>query len=603
MPTGNPRGKQPLAKPAKPTISSTRNTGEVAVSWRSVPHARFYTIGWANQEEAQDLLKYGHEWLDAVHYVTVPAQYRSHTIRDLKLDGNYIFVVGAADTRFDGPEPSWSPWSDPVRIGQPLKTTSPSAPKARGKKITFTALAVIGTLLIAGIIWSAADGTRGTPTHTTPQSAYQPPAPTLEALVLPPTTAPPLPAPWIPAALNATVPPTAQRAFTRNAPTRQSAIIAEPTAAPAFTTAATRYPAPTPAPVLTQRIDQHTPPDERHLEAKQYMLGLINAERQRAGLNPVTLGTNTAAQIHAENALAGCFGSHWGLDGLKPYMRYSLAGGYQSNGENWHGSDYCITASDGYSAAGNVESRIRTAMDGWMRSEGHRQNILRPHHKQVNIGIAWDTYNTTMLQHFEGDYVNYDRKPSISNGVLSLSGSTKNSASFNNSRDMGVQIYYDPPPYELTRGQVSRTYCYGSGRPVAGLREPLIDGRQWTKDWFDTMYKQCPDPYDVPASAAPAGSNEEAHQLWQEAYNASQSRVPRSITVPWITASEWTASGTSFSLRADISEVLNMYGNGVYSLMVWGNINNERTVISQYSVFHGVTPPDTYERSGKYNQT
>ena len=73
------------------------------------------------------------------------------------------------------------------------------------------------------------------------------------------------------------------------------------------------------------------------LEQKQYMLELINGERTKAGVPMVALGENVAAQLHAEEALAGCYASHWGADGLKPYMRYSLAGGYQSNGENGSG--------------------------------------------------------------------------------------------------------------------------------------------------------------------------------------------------------------------------------------------------------------------------
>ena len=78
------------------------------------------------------------------------------------------------------------------------------------------------------------------------------------------------------------------------------------------------------------------------------MLALIDSERRKAGVNPVVLGINNAAQLHAESSLSDCVSSHWGADGLKPYMRYSLAGGYQSNGENGHGSDYCIKASDRY---------------------------------------------------------------------------------------------------------------------------------------------------------------------------------------------------------------------------------------------------------------
>ena len=119
------------------------------------------------------------------------------------------------------------------------------------------------------------------------------------------------------------------------------------------------------------------------------MLELINEERMKAGLNPVTMGDNAAAQLHAETALEGCFSSHWGLDGLKPYMRYSLAGGYQSSGENVHGSDYCITDADNYRPIADIQDEVREAMVGWMNSPGHRRNILRPKHRRVNIGLAW----------------------------------------------------------------------------------------------------------------------------------------------------------------------------------------------------------------------
>ena len=45
-------------------------------------------------------------------------------------------------------------------------------------------------------------------------------------------------------------------------------------------------------------------------------------------------------------------------------MRYSLAGGYQSNGENGSGNDYCIKASDGYAANKSAEKEIDQAMLG-----------------------------------------------------------------------------------------------------------------------------------------------------------------------------------------------------------------------------------------------
>ena len=324
------------------------------------------------------------------------------------------------------------------------------------------------------------------------------------------------------------------------------------------------------------------------------MLELINAERTRAGLNPVAIGSNVAAQLHAEAGLEHCFSGHWDIDGLKPYMRYSLAGGYQSNGENVTGSNYCITRSNRYRPIVNIRQEIREAMEGWMDSPGHRRNILDKWHRQVNIGLAWDVYNFKAVQHFQGDYVEYQRLPAIEKGVLTMSGTVKNGALLEGARDLGVQIFYDPPPHALTRGQLSRTYCYDPGLEIASLRYPLTANRYWTEDESTTTYSTCPNPYEVPATAPAPRSPREAHTLWQEAYDASQARAEQAITVPWITAQEWTASGNFFSMRADLSNVLATYGNGVYTIVVWGKIGGEREVISQYSLFHGITPPDTY---------
>ena len=122
------------------------------------------------------------------------------------------------------------------------------------------------------------------------------------------------------------------------------------------------------------------------------------------------------------------------------YMRYSIVGGYQSNGENWSGSDYCITASDGYRTIVSIDEEIRDAMVGWMNSPGHQRNILDKWHKKVNTGLAWDRYNFVAAQHFEGDYVEYDPIPAIEDGILTLSGTAKNGVAFENERDLSVHI-------------------------------------------------------------------------------------------------------------------------------------------------------------------
>ena len=68
------------------------------------------------------------------------------------------------------------------------------------------------------------------------------------------------------------------------------------------------------------------------------------------------------------------------------------------------------------------------------------------------------------------------------------------------------------------------------------------------------------------------------------------------ITGPWVTAIEWVANGADFSVRADLSKVLADNGPGVYTVIVWGWLPaaGEKIIISEYSIFHEVTPPDTY---------
>ena len=317
---------------------------------------------------------------------------------------------------------------------------------------------------------------------------------------------------------------------------------------------------------------------------KEYMLGLINEERMNAEVPPVVLGDNTAAQLHAESMLANCFSSHWGVDGLKPYMRYSLAGGYQHNAENVSGLDYCITPSDGYRTTG-VREGIRRAMTGFMDSPGHRRQILHQWHRKVNIGLAWSDYNIMVVQHFEGDYVEYDSLPSIQGDVLSFAGQTKNRVQFDEEKDLGISLYHDPLPHALTPGQLARTYCVDSGRKVAAFRPPLEEGSTYTNDEFTTTYTPCPSPYDVPPDTPAPGSPEEAHDAWREARDASLQIEPQSVTVPWITASRWSAGEDGFAISADISRVLREHGSGVYTVLVWGVIDDTDVPISQYSMW------------------
>ena len=341
-------------------------------------------------------------------------------------------------------------------------------------------------------------------------------------------------------------------------------------------------------------------PHARYPSAKQYMLDLINAERRKAGVPDVSLGDNNAAQIHAENSIRDCVSGHWGTDGLVPYMRYSLAGGYQSNAENVSGRDYCLTDEERprYRPIQSIESHLRRIMDGYMGSPGHKRNILNPWHRKVNLGLVWDTHQMWNVQHFEGDYVDCNVPPTIEGTTLRVSCTVKEVFPSNY---FTQAIHYHPSPHVLTRGQIARSYSYGSGKRVALLRGIPRPGRRWTTNEAEvTHYTGCT-PYDIDPSSPPPSSPDEATAL----HNAAKlcERSEETVTIPWITGEE-TINGRSITLSHDIGQVLTEHGSGVYTLMVWGCSVPDSTdnpcdddssmVILQKSIFYGVRPPDTY---------
>ena len=160
--------------------------------------------------------------------------------------------------------------------------------------------------------------------------------------------------------------------------------------------------------------------------------------------------------------------------------------------------------------------------------------------------------------------------------------------------DRNGMIYYDPPPHSLTRGQLARTYCYDNGLLIAGLIEPP-PGRVRESE-LTTAYTQprpCPDPYDVtPASPAPR-SPDEVGRFLKVAQDTSRQGRDISMTLPYVIASEWTVRGNTFSVKADLSDLLAKYGDGVYTIFVGDRrVDDESATISLHSIFYGVTPPD-----------
>ncbi len=343
------------------------------------------------------------------------------------------------------------------------------------------------------------------------------------------------------------------------------------------------------------------PPRLRNVAEKRHMLELINDARNRAGVPPVVMGTNNVAQIQADQLLEGCVSSHWGTDGLKPYMRYSLAGGYQTNGENFSGHGECGLADTLLHWNADPMEMVANSVEGLLGSPGHRETMLSPEYRKVNLGLAWDRNVFKVIQHFEGDYVELDALPVIEDGALELAGKLNKGYSFTGQVPLLAMIAYDPAPERLSAGQLARTYCYAHGEGIGVFIPPsrlLRDEFELTQTLAEPV---CVDPYDVGRSAPEPESQAESARMFQESKDRSELVRETELSLMVRKARELTVDGREFYLRADMTELLDEYGPGVYTVVLIAELEEKSagepdTAISEYSIFHGVRAPKDYSR-------
>ena len=192
------------------------------------------------------------------------------------------------------------------------------------------------------------------------------------------------------------------------------------------------------------------------------------------GLEPVVLGENTAAQLHAEDMVAGRYIGHWWLDGRKPYMVYSQTNGTSYVSENVARTGFSEAEFNELCMVENVScdrvnppvdiQRLHHAMvyDDAESDWGHRDNILNPGHRKVNIGIAYVDHFLAFVQHFEGGDVTAPQPPSITGSTLKIRADL-------NVDDVAIFptliIHHEPLPTEKTGEEIGQfmSYCVGGG--------------------------------------------------------------------------------------------------------------------------------------------
>ena len=164
-----------------------------------------------------------------------------------------------------------------------------------------------------------------------------------------------------------------------------------------------------------------------------------------------------------------------------------------------------------------------------------------------------------------------------------------------------VLIVYDPEPGRLGAGQLARTYCYGHGESIGAFIPPS----RLLRDEFEFTHTleepECIDPYHVGRSASAPESQDESFRMFEESRERSGQLRERELTLVFRKARELKAEVGEFSVRADMSELVDEHGPGVYTVVLIAELEETSggepdTVISEYSIFHEVAAPGGYER-------
>lgn len=215
-------------------------------------------------------------------------------------------------------------------------------------------------------------------------------------------------------------------------------------------------------------------------ELVEYMLELINKDRASFGLEPVRLGSNSAAQIHAEDVYRNKQISHWMSNGEKPYMTYSKYGGKGSVGQNVAIAGFSKEQYDLCMQSTLYDCEIIDPLDTLKElqyemmyndteccDDGHRNNILNKFRTDVSIGIVYDKYYLALVQNFENNY---------GLGIDINGGSAEISGVFNEGVIDQIAIYYDVIPTPEIYEQNKRLLSYSGGELVAAVVKPLPPG-------------------------------------------------------------------------------------------------------------------------------
>jgi uncharacterized protein YkwD len=215
---------------------------------------------------------------------------------------------------------------------------------------------------------------------------------------------------------------------------------------------------------------------------KQELVDLINRQRRSMGLRKVELDdfASRVGEQHCQEMLKDDYISHWNRAGLKPYMRYSFAGGDDGVAENLsalHGS-VRFNAENVYGVVENLHMRMYNERPP---DDYHRQTILQPQHTHVGIGIAYGPEGLRLSEEFVARYV--EMQPIPRSVKVGDKITIKGRLLYDQTDLHNIYIFYEPFPKPISIEELLRLLTpYGFPddetilRPIAPAGYQYSDG-------------------------------------------------------------------------------------------------------------------------------
>ena len=283
-------------------------------------------------------------------------------------------------------------------------------------------------------------------------------------------------------------------------------------------------------------------------------LELVNYFRMQGNAPFVEMGRVPAAQRHADDCLAMGMSSQWNLDGLKPYMRYSLAGGYQATSVfSWsrpepagitdlelmieEGSPGCSrlwgTAASSWTlctAGSTSASRGTSGILCWLSNwRGITSSLMAARHQQWHSCLCR-----------KGQERGAAAEPCGPVGRCLVRPAAK--AAHRGTTAAGERL--------RPRNRRRQSEASAAGRAVlAGRLGAMTIERHAAPEDF---------PPDSPVPSNP----EEIRALLQEAYHRGERPRRVQASFPRVTCGRWDVSSDGFAVAADIGGVWREYGAG-----------------------------------------